>query len=149
VVSALAGDGNGKFTVVSVFGPFNSRALVEMSASDATDLVGEQALGACCPSVVINSVLRDLEYLGQCDERLAESALAATALAMAREVEHPFNSATSKSMCAAKLMEATRELRELCPPVPQRDRLDEVNERRERRRAAASRGTDPEDRSGS
>ena len=123
-----------------MFGPFSSRALVEMSADQARELTGAEDLGSCGPSVVIGAMLSELEDLASRDKRLAGSALAATALAMAYEVEHPYNSATSKSMCAAKLMEAIRELRELCPPEVKRDRIDEVNERRERRRRAASAG---------
>jgi hypothetical protein len=56
-------------------------------------------------------VERDLDLLGP---KAAESGLAATALALAREMDGP-NSLTSKSMAAKALIDTMRELRVLVP----------------------------------
>lgn len=79
---------------------------------------------------VIAAVERDLEAIRLLSPRLADSALAATALAMAYEIENPFNSATSKSMCAKALLETLDTLRELSPPAEEGDALDELASRR-------------------
>lgn len=84
------------------------------------------------------AVQRDLDLLAARDEGLAESALAQLALAMAAEIDNPENSATSKSMCAARLADALDRLRALAPPKPTQDRLDEVKEKREQRRRRRS-----------
>lgn len=73
---------------------------------------------------------------------LAESTLAAGAMAMARELDKPHNSATSKSMCQARLQDALRELRELAPPEEKKDALDEVGKRRAERRARQAAAAD-------
>lgn len=49
---------------------------------------------------------------------------------MAYEIENPFNSATSKSMCAKALLETLDTLRELSPPAEEGDALDELASRR-------------------
>lgn len=82
---------------------------------------------------VVDSVLRDIEKLGS---EAADSGLAATALALAAELDGS-NSATSKSMCAKSLIDVMRELRTLAPPKKQEDRVDEIAKRRERRLKAA------------
>jgi hypothetical protein len=81
----------------------------------------------------LTAVDRDLERLPR---DLAESGLAASARALARELDRP-NSATSKSMCARALHDALDRLRELAPPERKADRIDEVNRKREERRRAA------------
>lgn len=80
---------------------------------------------------VEEAVKRDLDAFGGDLER---SGLAASALALARELDDDTNSATSKSMCARSLMDAMDRLRELAPPKQQADRLDEVRKKREQRR---------------
>jgi hypothetical protein len=88
------------------------------------------------PLTVVDALERELEALGA----LAESALAASAMTLARELDKPGNSATSKSMCAKGLRETLDRLRELSPPKVERDRIDEVNSKGEngrRRRAGA------------
>jgi hypothetical protein len=65
---------------------------------------------------------------------MQDSALAATALALAAELDNPNNSATSKSMCARALTETMDRLRELAPPVKEADKLDELNGRRAKRK---------------
>lgn len=86
------------------------------------------------PLSVVSAVERDLKALGG---GLAESSLAAAAFALARELDCAENSATSKSMCARALRETMDRLQELAPPKAERDRIDEVSDRRERRRRSA------------
>ena len=81
---------------------------------------------------VETATARDLKRL---PDELATSALAASALALARELDGA-NSATSKSMCAKAHMELMDRLRELAPPEETRDGLDEISARRARRLAA-------------
>lgn len=70
----------------------------------------------------------------------SRSTLAASALALAREMDDPDNSATSKSMCARSLIETMERLFSLEPPKKENDRLDELSDLRTKRlagRAAA------------
>lgn len=83
---------------------------------------------------VVEAVERDLEKLGG---DLKDSAMAASALALARELDDPSNSATSKSMCARSLMDTMDRLRQLAPPRREVDGITDLNSERERRRAAA------------
>jgi hypothetical protein len=69
---------------------------------------------------------------------LAQSALAATALAMAELVDDRSHSATSRSMCAGKLMDALEQLRALAPPKQERDDVDDLKARRAERRARSA-----------
>ena len=90
---------------------------------------------------VFEAVLRDLDAIRARDEDLADSALAATALALAAEIDKENNSATSKSMCAKALAETMRELRELAPPELKEDALVDLNARRSERRAGVAAST--------
>lgn len=78
---------------------------------------------------VVEAVKRDLEAFGG---ELAETSLAASALALAVELDAD-NSATSKSMCAKALMETMERLRELAPPKQRED--DELERVRAQRRS--------------
>jgi hypothetical protein len=80
------------------------------------------------------AVEHDIELLGP---KAAESALAATALALARGMDGP-NSLTSKSMAAKALIDTMRELRELAPPKQEADGVTDIATRRDARRAAAA-----------
>jgi hypothetical protein len=71
---------------------------------------------------------------------LRDSALAATALVLAAELDKPKNSATSKSMCARVLADVLEQLRELMPPVEEGDSLDDLAARRRARRAVGGSG---------
>ncbi len=123
--------------VVSVFGAFGSRVLVEMPTSLAEELFGEAPLGECAPHNVVDAIARDLEPM---PDNLSSSSIAAVALALGRELEHPHNSATSKSMCAARITEIMGELRGLCPPERKADSIDDLAAAREARRAAVAAG---------
>lgn len=86
---------------------------------------------------VVDAVVRDLDEIAQTDAKLAGSALAASALALAREMDSP-NSATSKSMCARALLETLDRLRDLAPTEHEEDAIDELRSRRERRRTGSA-----------
>ena len=79
---------------------------------------------------VVAAVERDLALIRKLSPELADSALAASALAMAREIDTPHNSATSKSMCAKALLDALALIRDLSPPTEEGDTLDELASRR-------------------
>lgn len=87
---------------------------------------------------VVEAVQRDLDAFGG---GLADSSLAATALALAHELDAAKNSATSKSMCAKALVDTMERLRSLAPPREASDGITDIAEARERRRRAA-RGAD-------
>lgn len=78
----------------------------------------------------------DLAEIRRTAPQLADSALAATALALAEEMDGD-NSATSKSMCARALMDALEQLRALAPPRKESDGIDRIAAQRQKRRAAA------------
>lgn len=80
------------------------------------------------------AVRRDLARM---PEDLAGSALAMSAVALAREIDG-MNSATSKSMCARALQDALRELRGLMPEEVVVDEVDELARRRADRRAGVA-----------
>jgi hypothetical protein len=88
---------------------------------------------------VESAVEHDIKFLGP---KAAESALAATALALARELDGE-NSATSKSMCAKALIDTMRELRAVSPPKMEADGLDDLTARREARRSASTAAARP------
>lgn len=125
--------------VVSVYGPFNARCLVEMPAALAEELF-PKGLGVSCRVNVISAVEHDVAAIGARDPELAESALAASAVALAYEIEHPFNSATSKSMCAREMRDTLDRLRDLAPEEQTKDGLDDLSAARanRRQRSAAS-----------
>lgn len=78
---------------------------------------------------VTKAVKRDLAEIRRSDKKLAESGLAASALALARELDNDDNSATSKSMCARALREALDRLRELAPAPKTNDAIDNLSGR--------------------
>lgn len=120
--------------IISVHGPFGTRALVELATDDAIALVGKGEIDPA-PAFTIDAVRQELEHLEDKLPGISSSPVSAAALAMAYEVSSPATSATAKSMCAARLMEAVDRLRALVPAEPAKDRLDELQRRREVRRA--------------
>lgn len=84
---------------------------------------------------VAAAVERDLNEIAKRDKPLSESALAMSALRLAREMDNSGNSATSKSMCAKSLQEAMRELRDLAPVERKKDNIDQLAAKRAKRRA--------------
>ena len=79
---------------------------------------------------VVDAVRRDIAEIAKRDKALAQSGLAASALALDRELDDAGNSATSKSMCARALSETLDRLRELAPEPVEGDKLDELRARR-------------------
>lgn len=80
---------------------------------------------------------RDLETLEKVCAGISQTALAASAMVLARELDASANSATSKSMCARSLLETMDRLQEMAPAGSAGDRLDELERARARRRGAA------------
>lgn len=76
--------------------------------------------------------------LGEMPEAVSGSTLAATALVLAEQLDDVTTSATSKSMCAAKLMDAMATLRELAPLKRESDGIDDLTARRASRLAASA-----------
>jgi hypothetical protein len=127
-------------SVVSVGGPFNARSLIELPTEIAAEILGD-AFFSAGPTNVTEAVARDLDKLRERSPELAESTLAATAARLACELENPFNSATSKSMCARSLIEALERLFEQAPDEEQGDRLDDLSARRAARIAGGAKAT--------
>jgi hypothetical protein len=80
---------------------------------------------------------RDLEKLSP---ESAGSALGASALALAREMDSD-SSATSKSMCAKAHLDLMNRLCELAPPAEKKGELHDIKSRRALRIASGGSGT--------
>ncbi|MEJ7891717.1 MAG: hypothetical protein WKF94_03665 [Solirubrobacteraceae bacterium] len=117
-----------------MFGPFNSRALVEMPVDAAREMF-DGPLADNARTDVIDAALREVEAIRERDAVLADSPLAAGIVALAFEIAHPYNSATSKAALHRELRESVDRLRELAPPATEADRVDELARARELRRA--------------
>lgn len=87
---------------------------------------------------VAQAVERDIAAIAKHSPDLARSALAASTMALAREMDNAGNSATSKSMCAKALLETLDRLRELLPTDQEADELDDLAARRARRIAGGA-----------
>jgi DNA-binding IclR family transcriptional regulator len=120
--------------VTSVFGAFQSRVLIEMPAEAAQELFPEP-FGESGWMSVIEAAEREVEAIRKRDAALADSALAASAIALAYEIANPYNSATSKSMCAREMRDTLDRLRELAPEERKADDLDDLAARRAKRLA--------------
>lgn len=81
-------------------------------------------------STVVAAVRRELRELDKRVSGLSKLTLAASALALAREIDDPSNSATSKSMCARALNETMDRLRQLAPAEEDETPLDDLQKRR-------------------
>ncbi len=120
--------------VVSVFGAFQSRVMIEMAAEAAQGMFPEPFSESGRRSV-IDAAEREVEAIRDRDSDLADSALAASAVALAYEIANPYNSATSKSMCAREMRDTLDRLRELAPEERKADDLDDLAARRAKRLA--------------
>jgi hypothetical protein len=87
---------------------------------------------------VVGALKAELAAMGRTAPELADSTLAAAALALARAVDASKTSPTAKSMCARELRELLGELRDRMPEGEERDRLDELTARRDARVAGGS-----------
>jgi hypothetical protein len=81
------------------------------------------------PPTTVEGVEADLKAL---PSHLARSGLAASALALARELDSPDTSATGKASCVRALQRALGELRAM-GPVERADTFDEIAARRAKR----------------
>lgn len=107
----------------------SSKRKPEPATPDAGDLTAATA------------VERDLATIAKVAPELARSALAASARVLAKELDEPGNSATSKSMCAKALQDILADLRALTPVGEEKDALDDLAATRARRLgASASKG---------
>lgn len=109
--------------VVSVFGPFNSKALVEVSMDTALRMIEADAI-APRSFGVIDAIDNELAGLREHAPEIADSALAAAARALAYELENPYNSLTSKSQATKELRDGMDRLRELVPDDSEEDAID-------------------------
>lgn len=87
---------------------------------------------------VFDATERELAELRKRAPDLADSSVAAMALAMAQEIDNAGNSATSKSMCARSLLEAMNQLRDLAPAKQTKDGIDELAAQRAARRSGVA-----------
>jgi len=120
-------------SVVGWFGAFNVRVLIELPAAAAVEAFG--SLDGAPRALVSDGVDRDIAEIAARDERIAGSALAGSARALALELDSPGNSATSKAMCARALTETLDRLRALAPPETKDDAVDDLAARRSARLA--------------
>lgn len=96
----------------------------------------DQTPGPAERGEVAAAVAADLDLL---PPALGKSGLAMACLALAREIDSPANSATSKSMCAKSLQDGLATLRALTPePESRGDDLDDLAARRAARRAGSA-----------
>lgn len=77
--------------------------------------------------------------IGRLPSDLADSAVAATALAMAERID---GRQGSPSECGKVLLQALETLRALAPPKQEMDELDELRERRKQRREGLAKASD-------
>jgi hypothetical protein len=123
--------------VVSVFAN-GQRVMIEMHVDRATAEFGD--LAGAGGSEVVDAIKGELAEIRKRNAEVADSALAAAAVRMAFELDHPYNSATAKANCMSELHKAMDRLLELAPREEQaKGRLDELKARRKKaaRRAAA------------
>jgi hypothetical protein len=128
--------------VVSVFGPFAAKTLILLPTDKAAAMFPDP-LALSGVAAVTEAIARDLAEIAKHAPDLADSTLAATAQALALELDHPFNSATSKSMCAKALMDALEQLRALMPVREEGDDVDDLVTRRAARRAGIAAAAHP------
>jgi hypothetical protein len=127
--------------VLQVFGPFDSRVMVDMPATLARDLF-PLPLGTSSPTGVSEGVDREIEAIATADPELARSGLAGMARALALELENPYNSATAKAACAGQLRDTLARLRELAPPEQKASGLDAIKDGRGARLDGGATATD-------
>ena len=80
---------------------------------------------------VLRAVEQDLKMM----RAPATDALAATARALARELDSPGTKAADMAACSRALRETLDQLRELAPPQRETDGIDDLTVRRDRRRS--------------
>ena len=125
--------------LISLHGPAKARrVLVEMSALRAEELLGQPLTSTVAPTRVVDATELEIASLAKREASISDTALAAAAIALAYQIDNPFNSATSKSMCARELRETMAKLRELAPVGEEPDGIDQLAGRRANRRSPAA-----------
>ncbi len=124
--------------VASVFAK-GKRVLVDMSADLARQHFGEVPLHEAASTSVVDATEKQLAGIRERNADVADSALAAAALRMAYELDHPYNSATAKSYCIKELRQSMDRLLELAPAGEgEKGALDELKARRRAQRKSAA-----------
>jgi hypothetical protein len=122
--------------VVSVFHN-GLYVLVEMHVDRLEEIFGELPIADAAGTETIDATRAELEDIRRRNPKVADSALAAAAMRMAYELDHPHNSATAKSYCVKELRQTMDRLLELAPPGEKGgSRLDELRKKREADAAA-------------
>lgn len=85
---------------------------------------------------VVAAVERDLKALARRDPRLAESAEAAAAVAIARDIDSAGTSPNARAQLAKELRDMLAVLYGRAPAEEAKDSIDELSRRRAARRAA-------------
>jgi hypothetical protein len=111
--------------------PAKPKAAPKKPASKAS--TGKPATGA-----VLLGVNREIAKLKKLDKDLATGALAATAQALARDIDSADTSPTSKATCARALADTLTALRDMAPQARAQDGVDELRDRRAARRAGSA-----------
>lgn len=78
------------------------------------------------------------KFLKQLPDGLDSDPLSVSLLAMADLVDDPDTSAHARSLCQGRLADGVKELRALMPPKEKKDAVDELGDRRARRRAGGA-----------
>lgn len=124
--------------VISVFAN-GLRVLVEMHADRAREEFGGLSLAKAGRSDVVDATEKQLADIRERDPKVGDSALAAAALRMAYELDHPYNSATAKANCVNELHKAMDRLLELAPTGEgKKGKVDELKARRRAKRKSAA-----------
>lgn len=103
----------------------------------ATSAAAKKPVRRASAGPVLRATRRDIAALRKLDADLADSALAAIAVALAKEIDVA-KSGTLRSMCARELREVLSELRALTPAQKENDDLDVIRASRAERRANAA-----------
>lgn len=86
----------------------------------------------------MESTRGDLAWVAKRDKRLAESGMAAAALALAARIDDAGTHPTAVANCARELRDTMAAIRVLLPPEKVRDGVDDLQRRRSSRRKRAS-----------
>lgn len=119
----------------TVVGVTAKTVLIEMPIKTAADLF-PAPLEESGPSRVVEGVERELKAIAKRDSALANSALAGSAHALAREIDSPQSSPNAKAACGKELRETLARLHELAPEEAKKGQLHDIRSGRSARLAA-------------
>jgi hypothetical protein len=118
-------------TVAELKAEAERRGIKVPSRAKKADL--EKLLGFGTVQSVKAGVENDLAAIAKRWPGVWRTALAAQAVELAKQLDSPENSATSKSMCARSLTETMDRINELAPEERKGDRLDDIKGKRARK----------------